>query len=141
MLDTRFLLGAVALMIIIIAREFLKKKYNFDMDKIDVKKSSAKWARFLNIYLKRIEAFKNVVPEQFVIEKNTGLNCLTLTDAGENKATVMATLRQITDIDYKCAKNIVENVPYTFMVNISDKEAELTKKALEFVGAKVDIDR
>ena len=41
--------------------------------------------------------------------------------------------------DYKEAKNVVESVPSTFMTNISDKEADLTKKALEFVGAKVEI--
>ena len=51
----------------------------------------------------------------------------------------MATLRQITGLDYKEAKNVVESVPSTFMTNISDKEADLTKKALEFVGAKVEI--
>ena len=51
----------------------------------------------------------------------------------------MATLRQITGLDYAGAKKVVELVPTTFMTSISDKEADLTKKALEFVGAKVEI--
>ena len=51
----------------------------------------------------------------------------------------MATLRQITGLDYLSAKKIVEAAPSTFMTSISDKEADLTKKALEFVGAKIQI--
>ena len=77
--------------------------------------------------------------ENFVIKRTSGDKSLVLSDAGVNKATVMATLRQITGIDYNSAKKIVESAPYTFMTNVSDKEADLTKKALEFVGAKVEI--
>jgi len=141
MIDYRFLFGAIAIMLIIIIRDFLKKKYEYDMDNVDVKRTSVKWFRFFSIYIRKIDLFKKFIPENYAIEKNTGYNSLTLTDAGENKATVMATLRQITDLEYEKAKYIVNNVPYTFMLNISDQEAEITKKALEYVGAKVDIDK
>ncbi len=101
--------------------EYLKKNYNIDMDKILISKNS--------IHIEKAP----------VIDKGTGNNSLVLIDAGSNKATVMATLRQITGLGYADAKKVIEFIPTTFMTSISDKEADLTKKALEFVGAKVEI--
>ena len=98
-----------------------KKNYNIDMDKILISKNS--------IHIEKAP----------VIDKGTGNNSLVLIDAGSNKATVMATLRQITGLGYADAKKVIEFIPTTFMTSISDKEADLTKKALEFVGAKVEI--
>jgi ribosomal protein L7/L12 len=122
-MDIRFLFAALAIMLIIIVRDFLKKRYGFDMDKIDV----SKWRTMLK------------KSDNFVITRTTGNKALVMLDAGVNKATVMATLRQITGIDYNSAKQVVEHLPSEFMVNISEKEADLTKKALEFVGATVEI--
>jgi len=127
-MNMTFFWGALAIMLIIIARDFLKKRYGFDMDKFDVAKY------FPNRKNKSVQTNKSVV-----ITRTSGKNKLIMLDAGVNKATVMATLRQITGLDYKSAKTIVDSVPYEFMVNISDKEADLTKKALEFVGAKIEI--
>ncbi len=121
MIDTTLLLCAIAMMIIIIVRDYLKKKYNIDMDKVIISKNS--------IHVEKAP----------VINKGTGKNSLVLLDAGANKATVMATLRQITGLGYADAKKVIEFIPTTFMTSISDKEADLTKKALEFVGAKVEI--
>ncbi len=121
MIDMTFLYFAIAIMLIVILRDFLKKKYNIDMDNISIGKKNQP---------------KVQIP---VINKGTGTHSLVLLDAGANKATVMATLRQITGLDYLSAKKIVEAAPSTFMTSISDKEADLTKKALEFVGAKIQI--
>ncbi len=121
MIDTTLLLCAIAMMIIVIVRDYLKKKYNIDMDKVIISKNS--------IHVEKAP----------VINKGTGKNSLVLLDAGANKATVMATLRQITGLGYADAKKVIEFIPTTFMTSISDKEADLTKKALEFVGAKVEI--
>lgn len=121
MIDTTLLLCAIAMMIIVIVRDYLKKKYNIDMDKVIISKNS--------IHVEKAP----------VINKGTGKNSLVLIDAGANKATVMATLRQITGLGYADAKKVIEFIPTTFMTSISDKEADLTKKALEFVGAKVEI--
>lgn len=121
MIDPTLLICAIAMMVIMIAREFLKKKYNIDMDKIFISKNSIR------------------VEKPPVINKGTGKNSLVLLDVGANKATVMATLRQITGLGYADAKKVIEFIPTTFMTSISDKEAYLTKKALEFVGAKVEI--
>lgn len=126
-MDMTYFYAAIAFMLIIIVREFLKKKYNFDIDKINVR------------HLK--SGLKNEISKYgaHIIKKNTGDKSLVLVDAGTNKATVMATLRQLTGFDYNTAKNIVETAPSKFMVNISEKEADMNKKALEFVGAKVEI--
>lgn len=123
-MDMNFFYGGIAIMLIIIIRDFLKKRYGFDSDKFDIKEALLK--------------FKPVNKSVQVV-RTTGTKSLVMIDAGANKATVMATLRQIIDLDYNSAKKIVESVPSQFLSNISDKEADLTKKALEFVGAKVEI--
>jgi len=84
--------------------------------------------------------FRSLFKKNLMIDKQTGNHSLLMISSGENKATVMATLRQITGIDYDVAKNIVESVPSKFMVNVSAQEAEMTKKALEFVGAEILIE-
>jgi len=135
MLDERFLYGAIALMLIIILNEYVFKKYfKFDMDKFDVVQFSLNFKRRCQIYLKKIFGCRDIV-----IQKSTGTNSLLLLDSGVNKATFMATLRQITGITYDHAKWIANSAPTVFMTNISADEADLTKKALEFVGAKVEI--
>lgn len=125
-----YVYAALAIMLIIFAREILRRRYGFDMDNVNMEKLKALF-KGQKVVLKK--------DEDFVIKRTSGDKSLVLSDAGVNKATVMATLRQITGIDYNSAKKIVESAPYTFMTNVSDKEADLTKKALEFVGAKVEI--
>ncbi len=129
-MDMPYVYAALAIMLIIFAREILRRRYGFDMDNVNMEKLKALF-KGQKVALKK--------DEDFVIKRTSGDKSLVLSDAGVNKATVMATLRQITGIDYNSAKKIVESAPYTFMTNVSDKEADLTKKALEFVGAKVEI--
>lgn len=129
-MDMPYVYAALAIMLIIFAREILRRRYGFDMDNVNMEKLKALF-KGQKVVLKK--------DEDFVIKRTSGDKSLVLLDAGVNKATVMATLRQITGIDYNSAKKIVESAPYTFMTNVSDKEADLTKKALEFVGAKVEI--
>lgn len=73
------------------------------------------------------------------IRKTTGDKSLTMLSSGKNKMTVLATLRQITGMDYNTAQRVINNTPSTFMTNISEQEASVTKQALEFVGASVEI--
>ncbi|MBR1423991.1 ribosomal protein L7/L12 [bacterium] len=136
MIDMTCFYLAIAIMIVVIAREFLKKKYNINFDKIDI------IGFFTNNVVSKTSNNKNInkiKKIENIINRKTGKKSLTMMDAGINKATVLATLRQITGIDYNCAKQIVSSAPVTFMVNISEKEASLTKQALEFVGAKIEI--
>jgi ribosomal protein L7/L12 len=81
----------------------------------------------------------SIVNNRYTIRKTTGRRKLVLVNHGENRATVLATIRQITGIDYNTAQNIVNRTPSVIMTNISDAEADLTKQALEFVGAKCEI--
>ena len=74
-----------------------------------------------------------------IIKKSTGNKSLVLLDYGKNRETVLATLRQITGLDSETANKISQNLPATIYSNISDEEADLNKKALEFVGANVEI--
>ncbi len=138
MIDYRFLAGAIIIMLVIIVNDILKRTTSFDMEKVDVGQLCKKFVnhikRMFSVSIKR-----KYSAHSFIIEKSTGDNSLFLADCGDNQATVMATLRQITGISYDHAKWIVNAVPTVFIKNISDQEADLTKKALEFVGAKVDI--
>ncbi len=123
MIEMALVYGAIAIMLIIIARDVIKKNFGIDIQKIDIK----------DLFQKRKSA---------VIKRTTGQNSLTMITPGQNKATVLATLRQITGIDYKHAKAIVSRkTPTKFMTGISDKEAYLTRQALEFVGAKIKINK
>ncbi|MCM1339328.1 MAG: ribosomal protein L7/L12 [Muribaculaceae bacterium] len=119
-----FLYAAFAIMAIVFLREYLRKRYNFDMDNVDISNLKNK--------LKPVN-------KDSVIRRTSGSKRLILLDAGDNKATVMATLRQITGIDYNTAKQIVNAAPSEILADTSEKEASLTKQALEFVGAKVEI--
>lgn len=134
MIDNRFLIGAIALMLIIIVRDILKKYTNVDMDKIDMIKVFKYCKRWLFIHYKKLFGKRD-----FVIKRSTGNNLLFVASVGDNKATFMATLRQITGITYDHAKWIADSAPTVFMTGLSDDEANLNKKALEFVGAKIEI--
>lgn len=129
-MNTFYLFAAISIMLIIILRDILKRKYNIDMDNMNL--ADFKLFEVADNKTKKAES-------NLTIKKNTGNNSLVLLDAGDNKVTVMATLRQITGLDYSAAKNLVNSVPSIIMTGISDKEADLTKKALEFVGAKIEI--
>ena len=129
-MNTFYLFAAIAIMLIVILRDILKKKYNIDMDNMNL--ADFKLFEVADNKTKKTES-------NLTIKKKTGNNSLVLLDAGDNKVTVMATLRQITGLDYATAKNLVNSVPSTIRTGISDKEADLTKKALEFVGAKIEI--
>lgn len=142
MIDMTFLYGAIIIMLIVIVSDLLKRKYNVDLDNFEYEPFKAWFLDGIKSGFKPMKASANVVKpaqSEHVIKKATGEKTLTLLDCGANKATVMATLRQITGLDYMAAKKIVDSAPVIFMAEVSDKEADLTKKALEFVGAKVEI--
>jgi ribosomal protein L7/L12 len=127
-MDKTFLYAGIAIMLIVILRDYVKKKYNFDMDNVDIVK-----------YKKLLKSKLQYVNKKFATKRTSGTKSLVLTDAGSNKATVMATLRQITGMDYSVAKNIVDSTPSEIISGATDKELNLTKKALEFVGATLEI--
>lgn len=62
-----------------------------------------------------------------------------LTGFGENKVSVIKTVRSITGLGLKEAKDAVEGVPTTLKEGVSKAEAEEFKKQLLEAGATVDI--
>lgn len=104
----------------------LRKKRGFDFQEYLVKKWNSHFGKNKNV---------NSSP----IVKSTGTRSLVLLDAGVNKATVIATLRQIMAIDAATAQSMVNAAPTTILKNVSDTEAVMNKKALEFVGAKLEV--
>ncbi len=62
-----------------------------------------------------------------------------MSDFGENKVGVIKTIRQITGLGLKEAKEMVENVPATIKEQIEKEDAESFKSQLEEAGAKVEL--
>jgi large subunit ribosomal protein L7/L12 len=72
------------------------------------------------------------------VEEQTEFN-LILTSFGANKVSVIKSVRALTGLGLKEAKDAVEGVPTTLKEGISKAEAEAAKKELEEAGATVEI--
>ena len=64
---------------------------------------------------------------------------VTLKDVGSQKIKVIKALRSVTTLSLGDAKNAVEGAPYVVVDSASKDDAEKIKKALEEVGAKVEL--
>ncbi len=64
---------------------------------------------------------------------------VTLTDIGANKINVIKTVRELTNLGLREAKEMVESAPVAVRESISKEEAEDTKKKLEESGATVTV--
>lgn len=62
-----------------------------------------------------------------------------LTAIGSNKIPVIKTVRSITGLGLKEAKELVESAPVILKESINKDDAETLKKTLETVGASVEI--
>lgn len=62
-----------------------------------------------------------------------------LTSFGSNKVPVIKTVRALTGLGLKEAKEAVEGVPNTIKEGVSKDDAEEAKKALEEAGAMVEV--
>ena len=72
------------------------------------------------------------------VEEQTEFNVI-LTSFGANKVGVIKTVRALTGLGLKEAKDAVEGVPNTIKEAVSKAEAEAAKKDLEEAGATVEI--
>jgi len=64
---------------------------------------------------------------------------VTLTDVGGNKINVIKTVREVTSLGLKEAKDLVEGAPKPIKEGVSKEEAAGIKKKFEDAGAKVEI--
>jgi large subunit ribosomal protein L7/L12 len=62
-----------------------------------------------------------------------------LTDAGGNKINTIKTVREVTSLGLKEAKDLVESAPKPIKEGVSKDEAAAIKKKFEEAGAKVEI--
>ena len=62
-----------------------------------------------------------------------------LADGGANKINVIKSVREITALGLKEAKDLVEGAPKPIKENIGKEEADDIKKKLEAAGAKVEV--
>lgn len=72
------------------------------------------------------------------VEEKTEFDVI-LADAGSSKINVIKTVREITGLGLKEAKELVEGAPKTVKEAVSKEEAEDLKKKLEGAGAKVEV--
>jgi len=62
-----------------------------------------------------------------------------LTNAGQNKIPVIKTVREITGLGLKEAKDLVDGAPKTLKENVPKEQAEEIKKKLTELGATVEL--
>lgn len=62
-----------------------------------------------------------------------------LTDAGANRVSVIKTVRELTGLGLKEAKELVEAAPKAVKEKVSKDEAAKAKESLEKAGAKVEL--
>ncbi len=72
------------------------------------------------------------------VEEKTQFDVI-LTSFGEKKIDVIKIVRQLTSLGLKEAKELVEGAPKPVKEGVTKDEAATMKKALEDVGAKVDV--
>ena len=73
-----------------------------------------------------------------VVEEKTEFDVI-LAAAGEKKIDVIKVVRQLTNLGLKEAKELVESAPKPVKSAVSKDDAAAAKKALEDVGAKVEV--
>ena len=64
---------------------------------------------------------------------------VTLTDVGANKINVIKTVREVTSLGLKEAKDLVEGAPKAIKEGVTKDEAAAIKKKFEDAGAKVEV--
>ena len=72
------------------------------------------------------------------VEEKTSFD-IEITEAGGNKIAVIKTVREITDMGLKDAKDLVDAAPKIVKEGMKKEEAEAIKKKLEEAGAKVTL--
>lgn len=72
------------------------------------------------------------------VEEKTEFDVI-LTAVGEKKIDVIKVVRQLTNLGLKEAKELVESAPKPVKSAVSKDDAAAAKKALEEVGAKVEV--
>ena len=72
------------------------------------------------------------------VEEQTEFTAI-LTDIGANKINVIKTVREVTSLGLKEAKDLVESAPKPIKEGVTKEEAEAIKKKFEDAGAKVEI--
>lgn len=79
-----------------------------------------------------------VSSSELIQKEQTEFNVI-LSAIGNNKIPVIKTVRSITSLGLKEAKELVESAPVILKESISKNDAETLKKTLEAVGASVEI--
>jgi large subunit ribosomal protein L7/L12 len=72
------------------------------------------------------------------VEEQTSFNII-LTDVGAQKLQVIKTVRELTNLGLKEAKELVDGAPQPVKEGVNKEDAEKIKAALEEVGAKVEV--
>ena len=72
------------------------------------------------------------------VEEKTEFD-VTLEAAGDKKIEVIKAVRELTSLGLKEAKELVEGAPKVVKTGVSKDDAAAAKKALEEVGAKVEV--
>ncbi|WBF65545.1 MAG: 50S ribosomal protein L7/L12 [Candidatus Kinetoplastibacterium crithidii] len=78
------------------------------------------------------------VASSAAVEEQTEFNVMLL-EVGANKVSVIKTVREITSLGLKEAKDLVDGAPKAVKEGVSKADADAIKKKLEEAGAKAEI--
>ena len=95
-----------------------------------------------NVLTNKYGIFSNIYPYPAGIISISSENItydVYINNAGNRKLSLVKGIKEILDIGLKEAKDILDSIPCTFIINISIEEAEKIKFKLENKGATVEI--
>ncbi|MBI5366057.1 MAG: 50S ribosomal protein L7/L12 [Planctomycetes bacterium] len=72
------------------------------------------------------------------VEEKTSFDVI-LKEAGANKINVIKTIREVTNLGLKEAKEVADTAPKAVKTGVNKEEAALIKKKLEDAGGKVEL--
>ena len=85
-----------------------------------------------------VAAMGGAAPSAAAVEEQTEFEVI-LKEVGEKKINVIKTVREVTNLGLKEAKDLVDGAPKTIKEAVSKAEAEAIRKKFEAEGAKVEI--
>ena len=105
--------------------------------------------QLVNLTVKEVQELAQVLKEEYGIEpaaaageaaaaEQTEFDVI-LTSAGQAKLGVIKEVKNITGLDLKGAKDLVDGAPKPIKEKVSKAEAEQIKETLEAAGAEVEI--
>lgn len=89
------------------------------------------WEQICNLCVPPVSTLE----EKQIVEEKTSFSLFIDSVLDEKRVNVIKVIRQLTSLDLKASKSIIESLPHLVLENLSKEEAENGKKLLDEAGA------